>query len=159
MLTCKCNNAISVFLFLACCFFFLAFLFLGDRCYDFTAQFRVAIMTFWVVVQQLWGIHTQNELGCVDIKSRRDVRPQGGVMSRTRTEVARLWWQAASSKELNIVGTVLGNRGTRLYRTGTCFTWAHCARVLVAVLLYGTACCGVLQLAVYCWNCLSQFTS
>ena len=31
-----------------------------------------------------------NKLGCIDMKSRRDVRPQGGVMSRICTEVARL---------------------------------------------------------------------
>ena len=70
------------------------------------------------------------------MKSRRDVRPQVGVMSRIRTEVARLSWLAGNSKELNIVGTVLGNRGTYLYRTGTCFTCDHCARVLDAVLRY-----------------------
>ena len=77
------------------------------------------------------------------MKSRRDVRPQVGVMSRIRTEVARLSWLAGNSKELNIVGTVLGNRGTCLYGTGTCFTCAHCARMLDAVLRYGTACCSV----------------
>ena len=79
------------------------------------------------------------------MKSCRDVRPQGGVMSRIRTEVARLSWLAGNSKELNIVGTVLGNRGTCLHRTRTCFTCAQCARVLDAVLRYGTACCGVVQ--------------
>ena len=79
------------------------------------------------------------------MKSCRDVRPQGSSMSRIRTEVARLCWLAGNPKELNIVGTVLGNRGTYLYCTGTCFTCAHCARVLDAVLRYGTACCGVVQ--------------
>ena len=79
------------------------------------------------------------------MKSRRDVRPQVGVMSRIRTEVARLSWLAGNSKELNIVGTVLGNRGTCLYRTGTFFPCSHCTRVLDAVLRYGKACCGVVE--------------
>ena len=133
MLTWYCNNAIGAFLFLSCGFNLMAVLSMGDRRYGFTAQCRMAIMTLWMLVQQVWGIHTQNDLGYIHMKSCRDVRPQGSVTSLIGTEVARLWWQARSFNELSIVGTVSGNRGARLFRTRRCSSCARCTRVLDAV--------------------------